>query len=143
MSGAVLLYLSEYISPISPFRSTMRFTSSAALSASSLLLATGAAASDSFEVLVPRASMTYVACYSSSEGLTNQTSYTFQSTGWCQDRCVGDNAAVFGLTGGSDCLCGDELPPSSDKVSDSKCSQPCDGWPQAMCMSFDSVLREC
>lgn len=121
----------------------MRFTSSAALSASSLLFAASSSASDSFDVLVPRASMSYVACYSSSKGLTNQTSYTFQSTGWCQDRCVGDNAAVFGLTGGSDCLCGDELPPSSDKVSDSECSQPCDGWPQAMCMSFSLLLREC
>jgi cell wall integrity and stress response component len=115
----------------------MHFTSTA-LTASSLLLASSAAAKAfNFENrLAPRAGMTFVACYSSSEGLGNQTSYTFQSSGWCQDRCAGSdyNAAVFALTEGSDCLCGDELPPASDKVSKDKCNKACDGWPQDMCM---------
>lgn len=112
----------------------MRFTSQAALTASSLLLTANSAAANSVDMLVPRATLTFVSCYSSSEGLTNKTSYTFQSSGWCQDRCVGDNAAVFGLTAGSDCLCGNELPPSSAKVPEDKCGTPCDGWPQDMCM---------
>ncbi|KAJ5679671.1 hypothetical protein N7462_007915 [Penicillium macrosclerotiorum] len=112
----------------------MYFTTATALTVSSLLLAAGSATAESFQVLAPRtASMTLVGCYSSKEGLTNQTSYTFQSSGWCLDRCVGYNAAVFALTGGSDCLCGEELPPSSDKVSSGKCSTACDGWPQDMC----------
>jgi cell wall integrity and stress response component len=99
-----------------------------ALAASSILLAAGSAMADSIQVLAPR-SMTLVGCYSSSEGLSNQTTYTFQSSGWCYDRCTGYNAAVFALTAGSDCLCGDELPPSSAKVAKGKC-----GTAQDMCM---------
>lgn len=114
----------------------MRFTSTT-LTASGLFLASSAAAKAfNFENhLAPRAGATFVACYSSSKGLGNQASYTFQSSGWCQDRCSGSdyNSAVFALTGGSNCLCGDELPPASDKVSNDKCNTPCDGWPQDMC----------
>ncbi|KAJ5168070.1 uncharacterized protein N7482_003664 [Penicillium canariense] len=111
----------------------MRFTMRTALTASSILLAAGPVTAKSFQVLAPRATMTLIGCYSSSDGLGNQTSYTFQSSGWCQDRCVIDNAAVFALTAGSDCLCGEELPPSSAKVAKGKCNTPCDGWPQDMC----------
>lgn len=111
----------------------MLFNMQTALAASSILLAAGSAMADSIQVLAPR-SMTLVGCYSSSEGLSNQTTYTFQSSGWCYDRCTGYNAAVFALTAGSDCLCGDELPPSSAKVAKGKCGTACDGWPQDMCM---------
>ncbi|KAJ5454571.1 uncharacterized protein N7458_005527 [Penicillium daleae] len=110
----------------------MLFNMQTALAASSILLAAGSAMADSIQVLAPR-SMTLVGCYSSSEGLSNQTTYTFQSSGWCYDRCTGYNAAVFALTAGSDCLCGDELPPSSAKVAKGKCGTACDGWPQDMC----------
>ncbi|KAJ5570515.1 uncharacterized protein N7459_009945 [Penicillium hispanicum] len=118
----------------------MRFTMHHILAASSLLLAVGAVASESFEVLVPR-DMTLVGCYNSADGLTNQTSYTFQSSGWCFQRCKGTNAATFALTGGSDCLCGSELPPSSAKVSSDKCDRKCDGWPDDKCggVGFYSV----
>ncbi|OOQ90914.1 putative WSC domain protein [Penicillium brasilianum] len=111
----------------------MHFNIRTSLTASSILLAAGSATAKSIEVLAARSAMTLVGCYSSSEGLTNQTSYTFQSSGWCYDRCTGYNAAVFALTAGSDCLCGDELPPSSAKVAKGKCSTACDGWPQDMC----------
>ncbi|KAJ5706948.1 hypothetical protein N7488_006749 [Penicillium malachiteum] len=110
----------------------MPFTMRSTLLLSSILFAGGSIAKP-FEFLAPRASLTLVGCYSSSEGLTNETSYEFQSSGWCQDRCVGYNAAVFALTGGSDCLCGEELPPTSDKVASSKCNTECDGWPSDMC----------
>ncbi|KAJ5125407.1 hypothetical protein N7448_004728 [Penicillium atrosanguineum] len=110
---------------------------STALVASSLLLASSAAAKAfNFENhLDRRAGATLVGCYSSSEGMGNQTSYTFQSSGWCYDRCSGSpyNAAAFALTAGSDCLCGDELPLASDKVSSGKCNKACDGWPEDMC----------
>ncbi|KAF3388693.1 hypothetical protein F1880_004321 [Penicillium rolfsii] len=111
----------------------MYFSLRTALMASSVLLAAGSVTAQSIEELTPRSAMTLVGCYSSSDGLTNQTSYTFQSSGWCYDRCTAWNAAVFALSGGSDCLCGDELPPSSDKVASSKCSTPCNGWPSDMC----------
>ncbi|KAJ5814754.1 hypothetical protein N7474_006531 [Penicillium riverlandense] len=98
----------------------MGFTMRMALTASTLFLA---AAADS----------QYVACYDNNEGLTNETSYNYQSQGWCQTYCMKTNAAVFAMTGGSDCLCGDELPPESGKVSDSRCNTKCDGWPSVMC----------
>lgn len=103
----------------------MHFNMQTALTASSILLLARSVT----------ASMTLVGCYSSSKGLSNRTTYTFQSSGWCFDRCSGYKSAVFALTAGSDCLCGDELPPSSDKVASSKCNVACDGWPQDMCMS--------
>ncbi|KAJ5777933.1 hypothetical protein N7520_001179 [Penicillium odoratum] len=103
-----------------------------ALTVSSLLLATGSLAAPS-KNLVPRAEATLVGCYSSSEGLSDKTSYLYQSSGWCQDRCSGDNYAAFALTGGSYCLCGNELPPSSDKVDSSNCDTSCNGWPEDMC----------
>lgn len=120
----------------------MRFMSQAALTASSLLLVASSAAAESFEVLVPRATMNLVGCYSSAKGLSNEKSYTFQSSGWCNDRCVGNKSAAFALTAGSDCLCGDELPPASAKVSDSKCNTPCNGWPQDMCTFLSSASSE-
>jgi cell wall integrity and stress response component len=114
----------------------MHFTSTA-LAASSLLLASMATAKAfNFENRLDRRfSETLVGCYSSSEGMGNQTSYTFQSSGWCLDRCATSpyNAAAFALTAGSDCLCGNELPPTSDKVASSKCNKACDGWPEDMC----------
>lgn len=111
----------------------MLFNMRSVLTTSSILLAAGSVTAKYIEVLAPRAAMTLVGCYSSSDGLSNQTSYTFQSSGWCFDRCTGYNAAVFALTAGSDCLCGDELPPSSAKVASGQCGTACDGWPQDMC----------
>ncbi|KAJ5606388.1 hypothetical protein N7510_009169 [Penicillium lagena] len=112
---------------------TMR-TALTALTASTLFLVAAAEpVAEPISVLAERATMQYVACYDNSEGLTNQTSYNYQSQGWCQTYCVNMNAAVFAMTKGSDCLCGDELPPASGKVSDSKCSTKCDGWPSVMC----------
>ncbi|KAJ5086832.1 hypothetical protein NUU61_008139 [Penicillium alfredii] len=111
----------------------MRFTMRAAIAVSSLLFAASAAAESSENILVARASMSLVGCFDSDDGLTNKTTYTYQSSGWCFDACTKTNAAVFGLTGGSDCLCGDELPPDSAKVSKDKCNKACDGWPSDKC----------
>ncbi|EPS33316.1 hypothetical protein PDE_08278 [Penicillium oxalicum 114-2] len=107
------------------------------LSMSSLLFSATPAMATYIDRLVPRNSMTLVGCYSSKEGLSDQVSYTFQSSGWCFDRCNGKKAAVFALTSGTDCLCGTELPPSSSKVDSSKCNTACAGWPQDMCGGSD------
>ncbi|KAL8799233.1 MAG: hypothetical protein Q9182_006035 [Xanthomendoza sp. 2 TL-2023] len=37
------------------------------------------------------------------------------------------------LTGGSDCWCGDLLPATSSRVSDSDCGTACNGWPDQKC----------
>ncbi|KAF7714975.1 Uncharacterized protein PECH_005385 [Penicillium ucsense] len=109
----------------------------AALSISGLLLAANPAVAGYIDRLAPRNSLTLVGCYSSKEGLSDQVSYTFQSSGWCFDRCNGKKAAVFALTSGTDCLCGNELPPASAKVDSSKCNTACAGWPQDMCGGSD------
>lgn len=104
----------------------------AALAVSGVFVATAAATED-FVVLPRGVEAKLVGCYSSIPGYGKATTYTYQSSGWCLDHCSKDSAA-FALTGGSDCVCGDTLPPSSDKVSKDKCSKSCSGWPSDMCM---------
>lgn len=77
---------------------------------------------------------TYVGCFSSSSGLTEDSTYQYQSSGYCQQTCVdNNNQAVLGLTSGDDCWCGSSVPPTSAKVSDSKCNTPCTGYGQDSC----------
>ncbi|KAJ5935497.1 hypothetical protein N7466_005044 [Penicillium verhagenii] len=109
----------------------MKFTIRTALSLSTLLFATGAIATPSNNI-VPRAE-TLVGCYSSSDGLSNKTYYEYQSSGWCLNNCEETNAAAFALTAGAYCLCGNELPPTSDKVASSNCNTVCNGWPEDKC----------
>jgi len=77
--------------------------------------------------------MTYEGCFSSSSGLTDQGSYEYQTSGYCQGVCVNATQAVLGLSAGSNCWCGDVLPPASDKVSDSNCNTPCNGYGNDNC----------
>jgi len=77
--------------------------------------------------------MTYQGCFSSSSGLSDQGSYTYQTSGYCQPICAKANQAVLGLSGGSDCWCGDVLPPADSKVDDSKCDSPCNGYDKENC----------
>ncbi|KAJ5138505.1 Carbohydrate-binding WSC subgroup [Penicillium bovifimosum] len=110
----------------------MFFNTRGALAATVLIAATSVVAED-FKV-VPRGPLaaTLVGCYSSVPGYGKTMPYTYQSSGWCQDHCSKEHGA-FALTGGSDCVCGDTLPPSSEKVSTGKCSKSCSGWPQDKC----------
>ncbi|CAK4034932.1 in LEU2 3 region [Lecanosticta acicola] len=74
---------------------------------------------------------TSAGCFSSSTPLTSKGSYQYQSSGYCGQQCK--SQAVFAMTGGDTCLCGDELPAASDKVDDSKCSTSCTGYPSDKC----------
>ena len=121
----------------------MFFNIQGALAVSSILMAATSVAAEDFKVL-PLAARgqpfaTLVGCYSSIPGYKKTMTWTYQSSGWCLDHCGKDHAA-FALTGGSDCVCGDTLPPSSDKVSSDKCSKPCSGWPSDMCMSISLTV---
>ncbi|CAG7919778.1 unnamed protein product [Penicillium olsonii] len=109
----------------------MLFNIHSALAVASVLVATTAA--DGFKVLPRGADGTLVGCYSAIPGYGASKSWTYQSSGWCLDRCYGQSKAAFALTGGSDCVCGDTLPPDSDKVSTDKCSKSCSGWPEDKC----------
>lgn len=117
----------------SPLLITMRFTTETVLS---LLLAVGSVSAKSFHHMAihRRSGGSFVGCFSSKGSLGDSTTYTFQSTGWCSDHCSGKSASVYAMTGGSDCLCGDSTPPSSDKVSNSKCDTDCQGFPDDKCM---------
>ncbi|RJE27258.1 WSC domain protein [Aspergillus sclerotialis] len=97
----------------------------------SLLFASGLPA-------VVKAASEFEGCYSSATGLDYKTKYTYQSSGWCQDHCKERGNKVFGLNNGSTCLCGDELPSESDKVSKDQCNVSCDGFPQDMCGGKDT-----
>ncbi|KAI9932793.1 hypothetical protein ASPWEDRAFT_22559 [Aspergillus wentii DTO 134E9] len=72
-------------------------------------------------------------CFTSSDGLEDQGPYTYQSTGYCQEKCKGKDYAVYALWKGSNCLCGNSIPPSSSKTKDDDCDVSCDGWPQSKC----------
>jgi cell wall integrity and stress response component len=72
-------------------------------------------------------------CYSNAGSLTSLGEWTFQSSGYCQQQCAGQKNLVMATINGSTCLCGNDLPPASAKVDESKCSEPCDGYPQENC----------
>ncbi|KAL9126534.1 MAG: hypothetical protein Q9217_004438 [Psora testacea] len=77
--------------------------------------------------------MVYQGCYSSSTGMTSAGYHEFQSSGYCQKECVKRNMAVMGTTKGTDCWCGNLLPPSDSKTSDSTCDSKCSGYGQDAC----------
>lgn len=86
---------------------------------------------------------TYEGCYSSDQGLTYNNAYIYQSDGACQTACFPLGKAVMAMTGGDQCYCGDEMPPLSTKVDDSKCSATCVGWKLDSCMSSQPICRAC
>ncbi|RFU26197.1 hypothetical protein B7463_g10140, partial [Scytalidium lignicola] len=106
------------------------------------LLALSHVSADPIPVPVPvqLKSMTPEGCFHSGEGLKFNSTYTFQSSGWCQPICVQMNKAVLATTGGSDCWCGDELPPTSSKVASSFCNTNCTGYGKEMCGSDDGYF---
>ncbi|KAK6397295.1 hypothetical protein LTR65_006269 [Meristemomyces frigidus] len=79
------------------------------------------------------ATMTYEGCFSSSSGLTDQGSWIYQTSGYCQPICVDANQAVLATSKGSDCWCGDVLPPADSKVDDSSCNTTCNGYSTEDC----------
>lgn len=129
------------------FRPTLHNTTTAIMNsffslsfaAATVLLAVQPAIADPVAIPEPSStiqlkSMTSEGCYSSSTGLTFNSTYTYQTSGYCQPLCVEMDQSVLALTGGSDCWCGDLIPPASSKVDDSYCDDPCDGYDTEMCM---------
>lgn len=82
-----------------------------------------------------------VGCYSSNAGLSDQGTWMYQSVGYCKPICSGKNDAVFAMTGGNDCLCGNTLPPASSKVDDSQCNTNCNGFPSDLCEYIMTDIR--
>ncbi|RAO68703.1 uncharacterized protein BHQ10_004715 [Talaromyces amestolkiae] len=85
---------------------------------------------------------THVDCYSSlpSNFIDNGT-WTYQSSGYCQEQCVPMGYSVMAMTNGNDCWCGNELPANSTKTD--TCTDTCDGWQADACggkNSYDVYL---
>lgn len=77
-------------------------------------------------------------CYSSHDSLTFQDTNGFQTSGLCVTQCVPLNHAVIAING-TDCWCGDTMPPLDTKVADSFCDTPCPGYGSVNCGSTDST----
>ncbi|RDW84909.1 hypothetical protein BP6252_02499 [Coleophoma cylindrospora] len=114
------------------------FFSPLSFAAATVLLAAQLVSADPVAIPAPSTtvqlkSMTSKGCFSSSTGLTFNDTWTYQTSGYCQPLCVEMNKAVLATTGGSDCWCGDLLPPAASLVDDSFCNDPCDGYDTEMC----------
>lgn len=77
--------------------------------------------------------LVYEGCYSSSSGLTKNSSYTFNTKGYCQEQCVPMGMAVEATSNGDECWCGNSVPPASAKVDDDKCTTTCTGYGPEIC----------
>ena len=77
--------------------------------------------------------MVSMGCFSSAGQLVDQGSYTFQSAGYCQCQCATLDKAVMATSKGSNCYCGDLLPPTNTAASNSSCNTPCNGYGDADC----------
>jgi len=80
--------------------------------------------------------LVYKGCFSSSDGLTYNSSYIFNTKGYCQTQCAPLNDITFATANSTDCWCGNELPPASALVADSFCNAPCAGYDTEDCMTF-------
>lgn len=78
--------------------------------------------------------MTAEGCYATSDPLEDHGPNEFQSSGACQKQCVLLGKAVLGLTKGTNCWCGDQIPAAASKVEDSKCNAFCVGYDKENCM---------
>lgn len=78
--------------------------------------------------------LTYVGCFKNKGPLGQGDVFQYQSDGHCQGICVSNGQQpVMGLTTGDTCLCGSQTPNNNDKVDDSSCNKPCQGFGEHMC----------
>ncbi|KAE8450018.1 hypothetical protein EG329_007157 [Mollisiaceae sp. DMI_Dod_QoI] len=77
-------------------------------------------------------SATNAGCYSSTTGLTANSTDTFNSAGYCSTQCLGMAMPVM-ATKDSTCYCGNTLPPASTVADNSSCTTQCPGYPSDLC----------
>ncbi|KAF2466768.1 uncharacterized protein BDR25DRAFT_327832 [Lindgomyces ingoldianus] len=82
---------------------------------------------------VALAAMTDIGCFSTAVPLEDHGSWTYQTSGNCQPICVGLKKPVMGLVDGTNCWCGDLIPPKKAQVDNSSCNTPCNGYDKATC----------
>jgi cell wall integrity and stress response component len=81
----------------------------------------------------PANAMETIGCFETGVPLENHGPADFQSPGLCQLICLGENKPVMGLTDGTNCWCGDYIPPASGKVDNGTCSTTCSGTKLELC----------
>lgn len=77
-------------------------------------------------------SATIEGCYSSTTGLTLNSTDTFNSAGYCSTQCLALSMPVM-ATKDSTCYCGPTLPPASTSTDNSSCTTECPGYPSDKC----------
>ena len=77
---------------------------------------------------------TYIGCFKSEGGLEETGGKNvYQSSGACRTTCAPLKTKYSGLTKKFLCYCGNELPPESDQIANSKCNLNCPGFPDDPC----------
>lgn len=76
---------------------------------------------------------TFFGCFSSTDSLTYNSNFTFNSRGICGGACLALQMPVIAMSDQFECYCGSTFPPSTDKVSNSSCTTPCPGYPYETC----------
>lgn len=79
--------------------------------------------------------ITFAGCYSSKGNMTVVPPTPALSVGGCEPACKAKGYPAFGMDA-TTCYCGFAYPPTSDKVSDSKCDGECPYWNQDSCGGF-------
>ncbi|KAF3089421.1 hypothetical protein TWF569_003060 [Orbilia oligospora] len=72
------------------------------------------------------------ACYDNPGDTKNYGIKTYQTANLCLAQCRDENKAVYGVTRGSTCYCGDVFP-EDGKVDMSECNVRCQGFPDEIC----------
>lgn len=80
-----------------------------------------------------------VGCFATPTPLVDHGSYIYQSSGNCQKICYQLDMPVMGMTSGTNCSCGELLPPENSKVDDDKCSTGCVGYNKESCTSANCL----
>ncbi|KAG9231029.1 hypothetical protein BJ875DRAFT_506930 [Amylocarpus encephaloides] len=74
-----------------------------------------------------------VGCYSKLDGYIFNSTYIYQSDGWCRDICNPGGYSNMATTKGTDCWCGNSVPSASNKVADTICNTKCAGFGDTLC----------
>jgi len=81
----------------------------------------------------------YQGCYQLDDTLNLTDTSIYQSKGRCGGTiCEAKKYAVFGMTSGSQCLCGNSIP--SKQVTPDHCQIQCPGYPNDTCNNPPSLL---
>ncbi|QSZ28781.1 hypothetical protein DSL72_003286 [Monilinia vaccinii-corymbosi] len=112
----------------------MKSTSTLAIVAATASLFSNAFASPAPDTpAISYKTLKYEGCFSSGDGLAKNSTYIYNSRGYCQTQCAPLDHPVQATYDGDECWCGDYVPPEASLVDDSKCDSPCTGIDTEMC----------